>query len=132
MKSVKYGLGLLAAVLLTGCATTVNNNYRTPQEFADHLVAHGVAVTQVQPLSPQPFRASEAVAVEVDGSDIGVYKYNRDIDIQNKRIERIAESGRTYVSGMPLPAVVHGSFMFLGLEKNKHKKAIQKAIESFN
>ncbi len=128
-----FRLALPALLLLTlcGCTTTVNNNYRTPQDFALHLVQSGVPVTQAQRLSPDPFRATEGLALEIDGQEIGVYKFNRDNDVQKRRIEKIAQEKRVFIIGIPYPVVVRGSFMLLGVEKNPKKEAILKAFETF-
>ncbi len=122
-------LAALVALFFSGCA--VNNNYLSPRDFANHLVKSGVPVTQMQPLSPEPFRATEGLALLIDGTEIGVYKFNRDNEIQNRRIEKYAEEGRAFIVGTPYPIAVRGSFMLIGYEKNAKKKEILKAFETF-
>ncbi|MGE4563945.1 MAG: hypothetical protein AB7F32_03665 [Victivallaceae bacterium] len=119
----------LAALLFCGCA--VNNNYLTPSDFANHLVKSGVPVTQMQPLSPEPFRATEGLALLIDGTEVGVYKFNRDNEVQRRRIEKYEETGKAFIVGTPYPILVRGSFMLIGYEKNARKKEIIKAFESF-
>lgn len=119
----------LTAVLAGGCA--VHNNHLTPEDFARHLVDSGVPVRQAQRLSPDPFRANEALAIDIDGQEIGIYKFNQDTDLQRRRLEKIREEGCTYIIGTKYPVVVHGSFMLLGVEKNPRKKEILKAFKSF-
>lgn len=85
----------------------------------------------VRPLLPDPFRATSGCGIMVDGSEIGVYKYDRTSRVQRKRLERLAEQGRTYIQGIPYPIVVRGSFMIMGLEKNKQKRAILRVFDTF-
>ncbi len=120
-----------AVIFLTGCQTTVENNYRKPIDLADHLVACGIAVDQVQRLSPKPFMASDALTITVAGEEIGVYKFNTDVRVQKERLERYKENGRAFIIGIPFPIVIQGSFMVLGTEKNPKKKEIIEAIKSF-
>ena len=121
---------VVCAVLLAGCFAP-NNNYLEAQDFAGCLKRDGLPVGEVREIPPDPFRANSAVAIKVGESEIGVYKYDRSSEIQKKRIEKLALSKRTYIAGIPYPVVVYGSFMIFGLEKNKHKRAILKALENF-
>ena len=123
---------LLAAVccMFVGCAT-VDNNYLRPEDFAGYLTRAGIKVDGVRPLLPDPFRATSGCGIMVDGSEIGVYKYDRTSRVQRKRLERLAEQGRTYIQGIPYPIVVRGSFMIMGLEKNKQKRAILRVFDTF-
>jgi len=121
---------LIAVVGIAGCAE-FDNNYLQPREFATYLERNGVKVEGVRPLPGDPFRATSGCAVTVAGSEIGVYKYDRTSTIQNKRITRIGQTGRTYIEGIPFPVEVRGSFMFLGLEKNPEKHEILKVIDKF-
>ena len=120
---------LLMLLLASGCAP--HNNYLEAADFANHLKRDGLPVESVRPIPGEPFRASSAVAIKVGDSEIGVYKYDRTSDFQKKRLEKIAQSKRIHITGIPYPVKVYGSFMFFGLEKNKHKRAILKTIKSF-
>ena len=106
-------------MLSAGCA--VNNNYMQPDDFAERLRKDGVEVAGSRPLPPDPFRATSGAAIRVGNGEIGVYKFDNTISIQKKRLEQIAGSRRLYINGIPYPVVVHGSFVFMGLEKNSKK-----------
>lgn len=123
---------LLAAVccMFAGCAT-VDNNYLRPEDFADYLTRAGIKVDGVRPLLPDPFRATSGCGIMIAGSEIGVYKYDRTSRVQRKRLERLAEQGKTYIQGIPYPIEVRGSFMIMGLEKNKQKRAILRVFDTF-
>ena len=45
--------------------------------------------------------------------------------------QRLAEQGKTYIQGIPYPIEVRGSFMIMGLEKNKQKRAILRVFDTF-
>lgn len=121
---------LAAAAFFAGCAS-FNNNYLRPEDFAAYLERNGVKVEGTRPLPGDPFRATSGCAVKVDGNEIGVYKFDRGSSVQDKRITRIAEEGKTYIQGIPFPVEVRGSFMFLGLEKNPQKHRILEVVDKF-
>lgn len=124
---------ILAVVLFlfgTGCNHA--NNYLEARDFADYLKKDGLPVETMRIIPADPFRASSAVAIKVGDSEIGVYKYDRTSDFQKKRLDKIEKTRRIYITGIPYPVEVFGSFMFFGLEKNKHKRAILKTIRKFH
>ena len=104
---------------------------KRPEDFAVYLEREGVKVEGVRPLPGEPFRATSGCAVKVADCEVGVYKYDRSSTVQDKRVKKIAEEGRTYIQGIPFPVEVRGSFMFLGLEKNPQKHQIIKVIDKF-
>ena len=116
-------------LLLTGCA--VENNYLHPEDFAEYLRRDGLEVESVRKLRPDPFSASDAAAVKVANSEIGVYKYDTTAEAQRKRLARIAKEKRLYIVGIPYPVKVQGSFVFFGLDRNPAKRKIIKTIEKF-
>ena len=120
---------LLLVLLAGGCA--VDNNYLHPADFADYLRRDGIEVAKVRELPPDPFRATEAAAVTVAGSEVGVYKYDQTARVQVERLKRIAKEKRLYIIGIPYPVAVHGSFVFFGLDRNPAKRKILKTIEKF-
>ena len=126
-------VAVVAAVLVffAGCMS-VNNNYLLPEDFKVYLERQGLTVDGVREISPAPFRATSGVAYMINGSEIGLYKYDQNSAIQRKRLARIAEEKCTYIIGIKYPVVVRGSFMLFGLEKNPQKKAILRAFENFN
>ena len=123
----------LLTLLAAGCA--VNNNYLRSEDFAEYLRRDGFEVQKVRKLQPEPFRASEGAAITVagaEGSEIGVYKYDQTARVQVERLKRIAREQRLYIVGIPYPVVVHGSFVFFGLDRNPAKRKILKTIKKFN
>ena len=116
-------------LLLCGCA--VENNHLKPDDFADCLRRSDIKVDSVHPILPDQIKASAACAVRVDGSEIGVFKYDVSVKAQRNRLERIAQTRKVYFIGMPFYAYVHGSFVFIGLDKCKQKHEVIKAIKKF-
>ncbi|MBQ6352413.1 MAG: hypothetical protein IJJ28_04010 [Lentisphaeria bacterium] len=116
-------------LLFAGCA--VDNNYLHPEDFAEYLRRDGMTVENVRKLPPDPFSASDAAAIKVANSEIGVYKFDTTARVQRARLERIAEVKRMYITGIPFPVKVQGSFVFFGLERNPAKRKILKTIEKF-
>ena len=130
MKKIFFYTVFAAAFLLTGCA--VENNHLSPADFADCLRRNDIRIEASRPLSPDPFRASSGHAFQIGDTEIQVYKFDVSSSVQRKRLDGIADSRKVYVIGIPFYAVVHGSFVFVGLDKNKQKHEIMKAIKSFN
>ena len=122
-------LPLALMLLVGGCA--VDNNYLHPADFADYLRRDGIEVAKVRELPPDPFRATEAAAVTVAGSEVGIYKYDQTARVQVERLKRIAREKRLYIIGIPYPVAVHGSFVFFGLDRNPAKRKILKTIGKF-
>lgn len=116
-------------LFVTGCS--VNNNYLHPEDFAEYLRRDGIAVEGVRKVPPDPFRASDAAAVKVAGSEVGVYKYDTTARVQRDRLELISKEKRLYIVGIPYPVKVYGSFVFFGLERNPAKRKILRTIEKF-
>ena len=129
---LKRSAGALLMLLLAGAGCrSVGNNYLEAKDFADFLKRDGLPVENVRIIPPEPFRASSAVAILVGNSEIGVYKYDRTSEMQKKRLDHIEKTGRAYITGIPYPVKVYGSFMIFGLEKNKHKRAILDTLKKF-
>lgn len=123
---------LFGMVFLSGGCFSGNNNYLSPRDFASRLEAQGIRVTSVRDLPGAPFKATSGAAMMVAGSEIGVYKYDRTSKVQNERVAKRKRTGRIYINGIPYPVEVHGSFMFMGLEKNRKKHEILKVIRDFD
>ena len=123
-------IALLVMLLGSGCHSA-DNNYLEAEDFSNYLKRNGLPVGKVRVIPAEPFKANSAVAIEVGNSEIGVYKYDRSSKFQAKRIEKYAKNKRAYIAGIPYPVTVFGSFMFFGLEKNVHKRAILETIQDF-
>lgn len=132
MGKLKAVLAALAAVLMLGGCFSDDNNYLNPRDFASRLQEAGINVASVRDLPGEPFKATSGVAIMVAGSEIGVYKYDRTSKVQSERIAKRQRTGRAYINGIPYPVEVYGSFMFMGLEKNRKKHDILKVIRTFN
>ena len=115
--------------MLAGCA--VDNNYLHPEDFAEYLRRDGLTVEGVRKLRADPFSASDAAAIKVANSEVGVYKFDTTARVQRERLARIAETKRMYITGVPYPVKVQGSFVFFGLDRNPAKRKIIRTIEKF-
>lgn len=123
--------GITVSLLLLLCGCAVENNHLNPNDFADCLRRNDIKVDDVHPILPEQIKATSACAVRVNGSEIGVFKYDVSSNVQRKRLERIAQTRKVYFIGMPFYAYVHGSFVFIGLEKCPQKHEVIKAIKKF-
>ncbi|MDD3154066.1 MAG: hypothetical protein PHS41_04305 [Victivallaceae bacterium] len=130
---MKAGTVLLLAVVLVfagGCAVS-RNNHRSMAEMVNHLKSSGIKITKLQPVRPEPFKASEGVALQIENQDIGLYKYDLNFEKQKTELKRISGLGYVSIQQWKLPVVINGSFLFLGVESNPKKHELLKAIDSF-
>ena len=122
----------LAAFFVSGCSSfSQENNYLTCEDFLRQLNKYEIPVTKAQRLDPTPLRASEGVAYEIGGLDIGIYKFNQDQELRRKRLQQIKESGCIYVLGQKYPTAINGSFILIGYERNREKERILEAFYDF-
>ncbi|MCF6175975.1 MAG: hypothetical protein L3J71_09430 [Victivallaceae bacterium] len=127
-----YIAGFVMAVALSSCTTgKVSNNYLHIEDLVNHMVSQKIKVEQVQPIEPKLVSASRAFAVTIGGKEIGIYKYDVNIKKQREKIDNIEKNGRVYVLAIKFPAVVKGSFMLMGVERNPERDKIMAALESF-
>ncbi len=133
-KALLFICAFMLTAAISGCSSiSSKNNYLRPADFARHLNNEGVRVESVRPLAPEPLSAGEAVELKIGNSWIGVYKYDINHRDQRRRLEMIDRSKRVYFNGIPYPIYeVSGSFIVVGLDKNKEKRRILKALRSFN
>jgi hypothetical protein len=131
-----YGSVALAAPLLffyifflSACDKA--NNHLTLGNVSNHFAQCGLKVESVQPVEPGVLKASSAMAVTIDGREIGIYKYDTGLEVQKKRIARIANDGFIYIVGLKYPVMVNGSFVMVGAHSHPRKTEIVKAFNSF-
>ena len=116
--------------LLAGCAN--DNNYLQPEDFVSHLRKNGIQVEKINKLDPRPLGATEALEVQVAGSGVGIYKFDRSAKMSRQRLERISKNKKIFFNGIPYPIYeTSGSFMLIGLDKNKEKHRILKVFRNF-
>jgi hypothetical protein len=126
--------GVVAGIILfSGCAIfDVNNNYLHPEDFAKQLQKDGIRVDALRALDPSPLAATAAVELKIGQSNVGVYKFDTNIEVQRKRLERIRKNKRIYFNGIPYPIYeVSGSFIVVGLDKHQDKARILKSLRNF-
>ncbi|MFA7231552.1 MAG: hypothetical protein WC071_09810 [Victivallaceae bacterium] len=118
------------AMFFSGC-DDLQNNSLTTKDMVDHFVKNGIKVEQIQPVRPDVLKATEAVAVKISGTEIGIYKYNIDVKKQQEKVERITDEGFVYVLGLKYPVLVKGTFVLIGVDTNPQKDKIIAALKTF-
>jgi hypothetical protein len=122
---------LLGSVILFFCGCEKSNNHLTLKDLVDHLVRCGVKVQQVQPVRAELLKADRAVAVNIDGQEVGIYKYDTNVEKRRVKIRKVEDDGFIYVVGLKYPVIVKGSFLLIGVHCNPQKHQILKALKSF-
>lgn len=128
-KTVIATLFSAVILLLSGCYS-FRNNHRTVVDVANHFTLNGLHIDVIQPLFPY-FNAENALSLKIEGKEIGIYKYNINVDKQRERLKTIHDNRCVYVEGMKYPVLVNGTFMLLGYEVNPKRDRIIELFESF-
>ena len=128
-KSLFLLFACCAVTVLVGC-NSFKNNHRTIQEITNHFIDSGIEVDVIQPLFPY-FNSEIAVSMEISGKEIGIYKYNTNVEKQRLRLEQIIDDGCVYVEGMKFPVIINGSFMLFAYEVNPQRDRIIEIFNSF-
>lgn len=130
---MKCRIPVLSGILLfvAAACSSVENNYLSPRDFADHLVANGVAIEYIQPAVQGPLKATEGMIFRIAGKDLGVYKFDKNSKVQCERLEKISNEGAVYFLGAKYAAAVSGSFVLVDAEKNPKKDEIIRAFRTF-
>jgi len=129
--SVVLTVTLLFFSILFLSACDKANNHLTLGNVSDHFAQSGLKVESVQPLEPGVLKASSAMSVMIEGKEIAIYKYDTGLEVQKKRISRIADDGFIYIVGLKYPVMVNGSFVMIGAHSHPKKTEIVKAFNSF-
>ena len=129
--SVALTVPLLLFSILFLSACDKANNHLTLGNVSDHFAQCGLKVESVQPLEPGVLKASSAMSVMIEGKEIAIYKYDTGLEVQKKRISRIADDGFIYIVGLKYPVMVNGSFVMIGAHSHPKKTEIVKAFNSF-
>jgi hypothetical protein len=120
---------LFSILFLSACDKA--NNHLTLGNLSDHFVDCGLKVDSIQPVEPGILKASSSMAMSIEGKEIGIYKYDTGLDVQKKRVSRIADDGFIYIVGLKYPVLVNGSFVMIGAHNHPRKTEIIKAFNSF-
>ena len=124
-------LSALFVMLLFICGChSFKNNHRPVMDMVNYFIDSGIQPDVIQPLFPY-FGAEIAVSMKIKGKDIGIYKYNINVQKQRERLETIIDSKCVYVEGMKYPVLVNGAFMLLGYEVNPMRDRIIEIFQSF-
>lgn len=124
---------LLAAVVCSGCYVRRTNNHLTEAVFLEHLENCGIDVDTVQYIDPRIINARRAVSIKLKDNpmELGLYIYDIDRQEHLAKLDFIYENGFIYIHGNKYPALINGSFVLIGYEKNPLKSELIKAMDIF-
>lgn len=124
---IRLFLFSLLLLVFSGCEK--ENNTKTLVDLVEHFKASGIKIDSYAPCIYQIIRASDGLALTIDGSPVEIYKYDKRINDQKEKIERIEKDGDIYILAVKFPVRINGSFILLNY-KNHPKEA--QIIEAFN
>ncbi len=133
MKIKKYCIVLVLAILFCGCQTDYSKNNDLDlgyviKQFQDC----GFKIKNVKQLIlPENLYADMGFILEIDGIEIGVYKFNPNNKKALKTLKRIDSLGVMYIMAMKRKAIINGSFVMINFDQYKIKSKREKIIKAF-
>lgn len=134
MKKMMLGVVALCAVLLSAACASVNNNTRTIEELANHMMRYTGATLDPRPFVFESVKAESGFGLKLDGQDVVFVKYNTKRKKMRERLKYVDENGFLYIAAYKIPAIRHGSFVMMDYQRFKPetKKKLLDAFNSFN
>ena len=123
-----------AMFFITACSSTkpeLKNNDKKLVDLLKHFESYGVKIDKVQRLESNFFHAEEALAVEIDGKEIGLYRFDLTFSKAKRKVEMVKKKNIFYIQAIPYPAVINGSFMMINYDKHPRGKEFVKIFKSF-
>ncbi len=133
MKNFKYVCVMLSIVLMCGCATDYSKNNVLDLGFIiKQFQDCGFTILNPKPLIlPENLYAHSAIAIEIDGVEIGVYKFDTRNKKALKTLTRIDNLGYMYIMAIKKLAIVNGSFVMMNYDQYRDKDKREKIINAF-
>ncbi|MBQ9788656.1 MAG: hypothetical protein IJW31_03555 [Lentisphaeria bacterium] len=134
-KIVVFFVAVSAMFIISGCSIgRYDNNYKTLKDMTNHFLMSDLDIDAVQPLMPF-FRAQGGCSFLIDGTEIGIYKYEVVSGIAapkaKEKLDDIYDKGYVYIEGLKYPVLLNGTFMLIGYEKNQSRNKIIEVFNSF-
>ncbi len=115
LKKMCCALAVFAAMLIaTGCIS-VQNNERTINELANHMMLKTGAAWD-GPWEVGPPGAESGFALRINDRQVVFLKYNTDRKKMQKKLDYVDEHGYLYIMTLKFPAMRHGSFVMIDYE----------------
>ncbi len=124
---------LLAAILATTlCACVTDNNDRTINELANHMMLQTGAKWDC-PWNPSPPGAESGFALRINDRQVVFLKYNTRRKKMQKKLDYVDENDSLYIMTIKFPAMRNGSFVMVDYEAFPPdvKEKLIKAFRSF-
>ena len=123
-------------LLLTGCGLfssreTVDNNALNIPDLVRHFEKSGIKITSISLVRADVIHADDAVAIKIDGKEIGIYKFNIKIRKQREKLEHITSNGFVHLVGFKYNTITNGSFLMVGADGNPQYKELEKTFMAF-
>jgi len=123
-----------AVVFLAGCSTpevVYKNNDKKLIDLLKHFESYGVTIESIQELESSFFHAEEAVAVNIDAAEIGLYRFDLTYFKAKRKVDMVTKKGTFFIQAIPFPALINGSFMMINHDKHKRGKEYEKIFADF-
>jgi len=124
-----------AVVFLAGCSTSevvYKNNDKKLVDLVEHFESYGIAIESLQELESNFFHAESAVAVKIDGEEIGLYRFDLTYSKAKRKVDMVTKKGTFFIQAIPFPAVINGSFMMINHDKHNRGKEFEKIFAEFS
>lgn len=134
VKKIILGIAALASIFLFTACMSVDNNFRTIEELANHMMRHTGATLDPRPFVFQSVSAESGIGLKLEGQDVVFVKYNTKWKKMRARLEYVDKNGYLYIAAIKIPAIRHGSFVMMDYQRFKPetKKKLLDAFQSFD
>lgn len=128
-------LALLWSIVAVGCtgisSHPQDNNHLTIPDLLRFFEKSGLRIESITLLRRDVASADDAVAIRIDGNEVGIYKYNSRLKKQREKLDYIKLHGVVYLAGIKKKALVNGTFVLVGMDDNRQRLIIEKVFNDF-
>lgn len=121
---------LLICLFICGCSSG-NNNDKIMPDLINHFKSSGLNVGAISPKNYQMVMASDGVGIEINRSEIEIYKYDINKPEQKMNLDKIKQENKAEFMGIAVPAKVNGSFVMLNYHDHPNQSAVIDAFMKF-
>jgi len=118
-----------------GCAhkfsDDIKNNHQTIPDMVRFFEKKNITIEKIALMRLDVVNCDDALAVKIEGSEIGIYKFNIHIKKQCDRLQKITKEGYVYLAGIKKRVLVNGSFILVDSDLNKKRELIEKTFMEF-
>lgn len=131
MKKTLFILPILVGIFFCSCTKGTVNNTKTINDLISYFKQNGLKVDNVDVMMFQIIGASDGKRMNINNTEIEVYKFDSDDKGQQTILNDIEKTGTINVLNMKEPAIINGSFIIISYEDHPDKQKIIQLFKKF-